>query len=328
MLPTLPIPMIGALILGFLFASLTMSQKRMTALSALVAMCAVQSALIAAVMHYAIEGLRWVLPFLACCIPPTAWIALRQSGLERHGSDWMHICAPALGLLAIFVQPYALDVMIPLVYIGYGSAIIYTVSHGADALPRLRFESGDVSGRIWHWIGVALIASALSDVAIILAIVSGAPHWQPWIVAISSSGFLLLMGALSLSKSLSDLPESTVEMTQVHATVISEEEADIMLRLDTLIEEGQLYLDPDLTLSRLARKLGLPVKTLSIAINKVTGENVSRYINARRIKAACTALDAGESVTEAMLSAGFNTKSNFNREFSRIVNKTPSEYCK
>ncbi|WP_084649601.1 helix-turn-helix domain-containing protein [Planktotalea frisia] len=61
-------------------------------------------------------------------------------------------------------------------------------------------------------------------------------------------------------------------------------------------------------------------------MNRATGENVSRYINARRIVAACRALDQGESVIEAMLSAGFNTKSNFNREFLRITGKTPREY--
>jgi len=72
--------------------------------------------------------------------------------------------------------------------------------------------------------------------------------------------------------------------------------------------------------------LNLPVKTLSTAINRGSGENVSRYINARRIKAACAALERGESVTDTMLSAGFNTKSNFNREFLRITGKTPKAY--
>ncbi|WP_365734666.1 helix-turn-helix domain-containing protein [Planktotalea sp.] len=45
-----------------------------------------------------------------------------------------------------------------------------------------------------------------------------------------------------------------------------------------------------------------------------------------RIKAACAALEQGDSVTEVMLSAGFNTKSNFNREFLRITGKIPRKF--
>lgn len=326
MLPSLPIPMIGALILGFLFVSLVMSQKRLSVLAVLVAICALQSALIALVMHYQFEMLRWVLPVLACCIPPTAWIALKHSGMENKGQTWHQLAAPILAIIAVVAQPYVLDVMIPLLFFAYGGLIIYTVSRGADALPRLRLESGEVSGRIWHWIGIALIASGLSDIAIIAAMIAGVPTLQPLIVAFSSSGFLLLMGALSLSRSLSDIPETPIHLPNDPPQPASEEDAQIVARLETLVEDGRLYLDPDLTLTRLARRLGLPVKTLSVAINRVTGENVSRYINARRIKAACDALDGGESVTEAMLSAGFNTKSNFNREFLRITGKTPRDY--
>lgn len=137
---------------------------------------------------------------------------------------------------------------------------------------------------------------------------------------------LLALGALSLSRSLSDMPEERHDNAATATASASEEDTQIIARLDALVEEGGLYLDPDLTLTRLARRLGLPVKTLSSAINRVTGENVSRYINARRIKAACDALASGQSVTEAMLSAGFNTKSDFNREFLRVTGKTPREY--
>ncbi|MDO7666073.1 MAG: helix-turn-helix domain-containing protein [Loktanella sp.] len=68
------------------------------------------------------------------------------------------------------------------------------------------------------------------------------------------------------------------------------------------------------------------MKQLSEAINKVTGENVSRYINAARINEAKAVLSSGENVTSAMLSSGFNTKSNFNREFLRVAGVSPSEW--
>lgn len=68
------------------------------------------------------------------------------------------------------------------------------------------------------------------------------------------------------------------------------------------------------------------MKQLSGTINRVTGENVSRYINAARIFAAQRGLISGENVTAAMLEAGFNTKSNFNREFQRITGTSPSDW--
>jgi AraC-like DNA-binding protein len=58
------------------------------------------------------------------------------------------------------------------------------------------------------------------------------------------------------------------------------------------------------------------------------GENVSRYINAARIGAAQQALLAGEPVTATVYTSGFNTKSNFNREFLRVTGKSPSEWLR
>ena len=108
---------------------------------------------------------------------------------------------------------------------------------------------------------------------------------------------------------------------------ITEQDIQIVARLELLMATEKLYLNPDLTLTRLSRRLVVPVKQLSGAINRVTGENVSRYINKERVKAAQAALSNGQSVTDAMLSSGFNTKSNFNREFLRITDRNPSAWA-
>ena len=63
-----------------------------------------------------------------------------------------------------------------------------------------------------------------------------------------------------------------------------------------------------------------------MAINRATGANVSRYINGWRIRHACARIDAGASVTEAMLDSGFNTKSNFNRAFLHETGMPPSQW--
>ena len=67
----------------------------------------------------------------------------------------------------------------------------------------------------------------------------------------------------------------------------SERQQSMVARLDDYVAAQKPFLDPDLTLARLARKLTVPAKQLSSAINRVKGENVSRYINRHRIEHAC-----------------------------------------
>jgi AraC-like DNA-binding protein len=104
------------------------------------------------------------------------------------------------------------------------------------------------------------------------------------------------------------------------------EDIELLARLERLMAEHSLYLDADLTLAKLARKLIVPAKQLSTAINRSRGENVSRYVNRFRIEHACRLLQEGVSVTVAVFDSGFNTKSNFNREFLRLKQMTPSQW--
>jgi AraC-like DNA-binding protein len=170
--------------------------------------------------------------------------------------------------------------------------------------------------------GAALCASALSDLFIIVALSTGHVGLRPWIISIFSVGNLTLIGLVSLSNHLQsdEVPEDASIRT------LNEAEREVWQRVQKYMVDHRPYLDPDLTLARLSRKLGVPAKTLSTVINQETGENVSRYVNKARIAAAQTALKDGESVTLAMLSSGFNTKSNFNREFLRVTGQSPSDW--
>lgn len=85
------------------------------------------------------------------------------------------------------------------------------------------------------------------------------------------------------------------------------------------------FRDPDLTLQRIARKLSLPQRDVSRAVNDCAGVNVSQYVNRFRVEAACLALrQTDQLVTQVMFDAGFVTKSNFNKEFSRVTGTSPS----
>nr|WP_235690549.1 AraC family transcriptional regulator [Aeromonas hydrophila] len=82
-----------------------------------------------------------------------------------------------------------------------------------------------------------------------------------------------------------------------------------------------------ITLARLSRKLGIPAKQISSAVNLVRQQSIPRVINEYRIAHARQALlNTDESITQILMNAGFQTKSNFNREFQRITGLTPSQF--
>ena len=101
----------------------------------------------------------------------------------------------------------------------------------------------------------------------------------------------------------------------------------MLAALETLMSEKNIYTDNNLTLARVARRLSVPARDVSTAINRITGENFSRYINGFRVRYAQNALRETElPITEVMFDAGFVSKSSFNTEFRRIVGQTPSQF--
>ncbi|KQW31216.1 AraC family transcriptional regulator [Rhizobium sp. Root274] len=97
--------------------------------------------------------------------------------------------------------------------------------------------------------------------------------------------------------------------------------------LDRLMTERRLWANPDLNLARLARRLGLPARAVSEAVNRVQRISVSHYVNNFRVAEACRLLTTTEMpITRILFEAGFLTKSNFNREFLRVTGLSPTDW--
>ena len=322
-IPTLPLPLIGALVLLWLLARLWRQGGRGGFL-ALVALCAAQSLLIALVHHYGLTALARVQPLGAALIPPVAWLALVSAGIRPLARrDLAHLAVPLAMLAALALGGVVIDALLMLAYLGYGAAILWALRRGADALPQSRLQGGDRAATVWRLIGGGLILSGLSEGVIAAAFALGQPGLVGWIIGGYGAGLLLALGVLSLSQDIASPPQ-TPEAPPDPAR--DADDAALVARLRALLARDPLHRDPDLSLARLARRLGVPAKTLSAAINRHTGENVSRLINAVRIDEACAHLRVGASVTQAMLDAGFNTKSTFNREFRRITGQSPTDW--
>jgi AraC-like DNA-binding protein len=324
-----PVPAFVAMVLAWLAVRAVLSGAR-PLLVLLLAATAWQSLAVALVVGYGLDPLRPALPVTATAIPPLAWVTFRTGLFARRASIVPHAAVPTFTLFCVLFAPATLDVVVSGSFALYGAAILWTLRRSGD-MPLARLDAGDMPARIWMALGWALILSAVTDAMIAAAYASGRDAWAGWIVTIFSSSALLGLGILSASPSASgpdEEPPQGASRSPEPEPATTEEDAAIVGRLDALLARDALHLDPDLTLARLARRLHVPEKRLSGAVNRATGGNVSRHINAWRIRHACGLLEAGQNVTEAMLESGFNTKSNFNREFRRVTGETPTGWSR
>jgi AraC-like DNA-binding protein len=324
----LPIPLVTSLALAFLLLYAVLRGDRPWLFSALLAACAVQGVVVSLTQYYGVTSLRALQPVTATLIPPLAWLTFQATAVRAldPGRDLPHLAVPAFTAFCVAFAPGTLDLVVTGAFLVYGLMIAYALRDGADALPLARIETGNRPSLIWRGIAFGLVLSAVSDGLITVVQLTGAGWLQPMILSLFTSLSLGLIGALTLSQSLARSEHADTPAVSMSSPVDAARDSEVMKRLDKLLSEEAIYLDADLTLERLARRLLVPTKQLSAAINRTSGDNVSRYVNAFRIRHACDLLKAGAAVTTAMLESGFNTKSNFNREFLRVKGSSPSAW--
>lgn len=102
-------------------------------------------------------------------------------------------------------------------------------------------------------------------------------------------------------------------------------------RLDKEMRVDKAYLDPKLSMTSLAKRIGIPAYRLREIINTSLGhQNFSVYVNRFRVGAVKEAFadpnDEDTSILTLALNNGFNSLSPFNRAFREIEGITPSEY--
>ncbi|WP_180287318.1 helix-turn-helix domain-containing protein [Puniceibacterium antarcticum] len=137
-----------------------------------------------------------------------------------------------------------------------------------------------------------------------------------------------LSGAL-LMRTADTVPQEHYQAAQIKEPVVfpdPKEAQAILASVEAALAKG-LYRDPDLTLQRLARRTGLTARKISQAVNQARGCSVSDLVNGYRVREAMRLLkESDQTVTQVMLDAGFQTKSNFNRAFRAFAGQTPTVY--
>jgi AraC-like DNA-binding protein len=125
---------------------------------------------------------------------------------------------------------------------------------------------------------------------------------------------------------------SRVEDAPAQATLDTQTSSDpvTLERLKTAMGE-QVYLDPELNLSTLARKLAVSEARLRAVINTdLQYRNFRTFVNQHRVEAAKAALRAPDRAKDPIiaiaLESGFNALASFNRVFKDVTGQTPSEF--
>ena len=94
--------------------------------------------------------------------------------------------------------------------------------------------------------------------------------------------------------------------------------------------ERQLYLDPDLSLPKLADYLDTTVNHVSQTINAGLQTNFFDYVNQKRVEAAIKLMQSDtrsrEAILDIALEVGFNSTSTFYSAFRKVTGQTPGSY--
>ncbi len=308
-------------------------------------------------------GILWFAATLS--IAASALLYLAFASLGRLGPvldwarDWIHL--PLILTIAIFgiLHSPMVEVFLVVAKLVY-SLLLIRLACKSDSLQLVRLGAMSMTRQLLWISAIMLVISIVVDVAISIDFALYQGSYSERLVGIVNLLVLTFIGwaAVFAGSRLSSSDEETHDQQNTDSKTIATAPADgypesisektrhvadsqtehtnqatnedtksVLYKLEQLLVEEKLYADTELNLQRLARKAGVPARTISKAINTHTGQNVSQWVNRARIEAACVILENAEvSVTQAMMDSGFLTKSNFNREFRRIKGCSPTEW--
>ncbi len=101
----------------------------------------------------------------------------------------------------------------------------------------------------------------------------------------------------------------------------------IAARIEAAMRDDRLYLDPDLSLSKLASHIKTPPNLISQTLSVELKSSFFAYVNGWRVEAAKPLLrGTADNVLDITLQVGFNSRSAFYKAFRAVTGETPRAY--
>ncbi|MCB0706828.1 MAG: PAS domain-containing protein [Saprospiraceae bacterium] len=139
--------------------------------------------------------------------------------------------------------------------------------------------------------------------------------------------------AFEIDGSLEDdtaLPILQLQKKYDNSTLRGSRAVAIYAALCDLMEQEEVYKNPDISLKELAKMLHTNTNYLSQVINQFTSQNFRQFINSHRIKAFQKAVkkkkNSGVPIYRLAIASGFKNKSSFYRIYTRFTGKKPTEF--
>ncbi|RWX81112.1 AraC family transcriptional regulator [Neorhizobium lilium] len=332
-MPFVPLSFVVAILLLVLFgASVRQLGEERPAnrpLLALILVSAFLSLLSGLRWGYGVQGaIMYLAPVSAAAVPPLAYVGVTKLVRRSRAPLANRLILHALPMVAIVVLLATwrdpIDMALVLIFLGYAVAILLLMRTGTDALRLAPFEEAVPAYQAILFAALALLFSAAVDTFVFVDMTWMRGEHTPPLIAVGNLASLVLLSIAAATASRSQSATETIDATAPTETYGDKE---TLAAVETLMAMKHVYRDADLNLDRMARKLGVPARQVSVAINRATGKNVSQYVNEHRIAEACELLvETDKAVTEIMFEVGFQTKSNFNREFRRVTEMSPLEW--
>lgn len=296
-------------------------------------------------------GLQWglgtvppvVLILLANLLPPLTWLALHKlAGQSFEG--WRIGVACGIALLVtlnaclVFGFANGLDVVaitnysifgLHLIWQGWRKELDWLSNHPLNSILPVQ--------RTFMIAGAVLVGSACVDAIVLADIQWNHTKFSSALVGYSNLTLLVLLSVIFFragapSRRVATEPPAppharTVQTVGVETAGTEEGAQEILDLLDAEMTDNHLYRNENLTLDQIARRIRMPARQVSAAVNSLRAMNVPQYVNTFRIQDACRILESTDMpVTSIVFEVGFTTKSNFNREFQRVTGLTPSDW--
>lgn len=342
----IPLPFSAALLAGIVAGKVLLLHRQHSPAGLFIglvfALLATQGLLSGLKFGYSISLAVYLQPVLAMMMGPLAYLSFRVlRGSDGHivdMRDLVHLAAPALVAIIQWFHiefPVPVDLVIWCSFLVYALLLLSMAREGPDSFENFNTEDMKTLARLRLITAFLLLLISSIDVLIFidLTYLSGA-YTRLYL----SSGSLFLIaasiGVLLLPTDIGVFAKGGIAGNNhrpiaKHPPVATVDDDALLQRLDLLMATKKPFLDANINIRRIGRQLNVPARAVSVAVNRCLGQNFSQYINHHRIREACRLLsETNLPITDIQFAAGFQTKSNFNREFHRAMGVSPSIYRK